>query len=49
MKGQWLDLLAHSGTPLFVSFKSDTITADKKRHQVGPGRGRQAATGRRTA
>lgn len=27
---QWLNLLAHSGTPLFVSFPRDTITPDRE-------------------
>jgi alpha-galactosidase len=27
---QWLDLVAHSGTPLFVSFKRGTVTAEQE-------------------
>ncbi len=27
---QWLDLLAHSGTPLFVSFKRDSVTPEQE-------------------
>jgi alpha-galactosidase len=28
---QWLDLLAHSGTPLFVSFKRESVTPEQER------------------
>ena len=28
---QWLDLLAHSGTPLFVSFKRGSVTREQER------------------
>jgi alpha-galactosidase len=29
--GQWLSLLAHSGTPLFVSFPHETVSAAQEK------------------
>ena len=28
---QWLDLLSRSGTPLFISFKKDALTAEQEK------------------
>ena len=33
---QWLDLLAHSGTPLFVSFKRGSVTPEQERASRSP-------------